>query len=94
VRLGLILADVGKRHRIEVAQKELTDLMLQEAQRYPGQENKVIDYYRQNAGAVNHLRAQILEEKTIDFILKTAKIKEKEISEEEFLKVGEAAEVL
>lgn len=94
VRLGLVLADVGKRHNIQVAQKELTDLMLQEAQRYPGQENKVIDYYRQNSGAVNHLRAQILEEKTIDFILKTVKIKEKEVSEEEFLKVGETAEVL
>lgn len=94
VRLGLVLADVGKRHNIQVAQKELTDLMLQEARRYPGQENQVIDYYRQNAGAVNHLRAQILEEKTIDFILKTVKIKEKEVSEEEFLKISEAAEIL
>ncbi|HCI48799.1 MAG: trigger factor [Alphaproteobacteria bacterium RIFCSPHIGHO2_01_FULL_41_14] len=94
VRLGLVLADVGKRHNIQVAQKELTDLMLQEAQRYPGQENKVVDYYRQNPGAVNHLRAQILEEKTIDFILKTVKIKKKEVSEEEFQKVSEAAEVL
>lgn len=94
VRLGLILAEVGKRNNIQVEQKELTDLMLAEAQRYPGQENKVIDYYRQNPGAVNHLRAQILEEKTIDFILKTAKIKEKEVSEEEFIKVGEATETL
>lgn len=94
VRLGLVLADVGKRHNIQVEQKELTNLVLAEAQRYPGQETQVIDYYRQNPGAVNHLRAQILEEKTVDFILKTAKIKEKEVSEEEFLKVGEAAEVL
>lgn len=94
VRLGLVLADLGKREAIEVTQKELTDLMLEEARRYPGQENKIIEYYRNNPGAVNHLRAQILEEKTIDFILKNANIKEKEISEEEFLKVGETTEVL
>lgn len=94
VRLGLVLADIAKRHNVQVAQKELTDMMLQEARQYPGEENKVIDYYRQNAGAVNHLRAQILEEKTIDFILKAVKIKEKEVSEEEFLKISEAAEVL
>ena len=94
VRLGLILADLGRKKNIQVAQKEITDAVLQEAKNYPGQENMVIEYYKKHSSAVNHLRAQILEEKTIDFILKNAKIKGKEVSEEELQKIGEASETL
>jgi trigger factor len=92
--LGLILADLGQKKNIEVSQKEISEAVLHEAQRYPGQEKMVVDYYRNHPSAVNQLRAQILEEKTIDFILKNAKIKTKEVSEEELRKIGDASESL
>ena len=89
VRLGLVLADVGQHNKISVSQKELTDVVMAEAKRYPGQEKMVFEYYQKHASALNHVRAQILEEKTVDFILKNAKIKEVEVSEEALKKLSE-----
>lgn len=89
VRLGLVLADVGQHHKISVSQKELTDVVMAEAKRYPGQEKMVFEYYQKHASALNHVRAQILEEKTVDFILKNAKIKGVEVSEEALKKLSE-----
>lgn len=85
VRLGLVLAHLGVEHKIEVSNDELAQAALAEARNYPGQEKQVIDYYKNNPDALGRLRASVLEEKSIDFILKAAKIQEKEISEDAFI---------
>ena len=92
VRLGLVLADVGHKHKVSVSQKELSEAVMAEARRYPGQEKLVFEYYQKHASALNHMRAQVLEEKTVDFILKNAKIKEKEVSEDALKKLSEDME--
>src|SRR5205823_14406525 len=43
VRLGLLLADVGRNAKITVSQEELNQALTQEARRLPGYERQVID---------------------------------------------------
>ncbi len=89
VRLGLLLAEVAEKNKIEVAPAELRNAMIAEARRFPGQEKAVVDYYTQTQGAIERLRAPLLEEKVVDYILALAKITEKKIDAEKLLKLPE-----
>jgi trigger factor len=90
VRLGLLLAEVGKRNKIEVSREELGQAIVREAQRYPGQERKVIDYYQQNNEALSQLRAPLYEDKVVDYILELAKVSEKSVTPKELTALAEA----
>lgn len=83
VRLGLLLAEVGKRAKVDVSREELGQAIVREAQRYPGQERKVIDYYQQNQDAMAQLRAPIYEDKVVDYILALAKVTDKAVTPKE-----------
>jgi trigger factor len=91
VRLGLLLAEVGRANNVQVGQEEVNRALGEQARRYPGQERQVVDYYRNNPDALAQLRAPIFEEKVVDFIVELAKISEKEVSAEELTKDAEAA---
>ena len=79
VRLGLILAEMGKEGNIEVTQEELARAVNQEAARYPGQEAKVAEFYKKNQGALQALQAPIYEEKVVDYILELAHVEDIEV---------------
>ena len=85
VRLGLLLAEVGRSNNIMVTQEELNQALTQEARRHPGYERQVIDYYRKNPDALNTLRAPIYEEKVVDFIVELAKPGERKVSPQELI---------
>ena len=91
VRLGLLLAEIGRMNNIDLNQEDLSRAMMQEAQRYPGQEQMVMDYFRNNPEAMHQLRAPILEDKVVNFIFELAKVSEKDVSIEELLKEPEEA---
>jgi len=90
VRLGLLLAEVAEEHKIEVTGVELRNAMMAEANRFPGQQQAVIDYYTKTPGAFDRLRAPILEEKVVDFILALAKVNDKKVSAEDLVKIPES----
>ena len=92
VRLGLLLADVGRSNSIDVTPEELNQAVMREAMRYPGQERQVLEFYGKNAELKERLRAPIFEEKTVDFILELAKVSEKSVTPEELLKAAREAE--
>jgi trigger factor len=92
VRLGLLLADVGRSNAIDVTPEELNQAVMREAMRYQGQERQVLEFYSKNAQLKDALRAPIFEEKTIDFILELAKVTEKSVSPEELLKAARETE--
>src|SRR5262245_26073104 len=92
VRLGLLLADVGRSNSIDVTPEELNQAVMREAMRYPGQERQVLEVYTKNAEMKAQLRAPIFEEKTVDFILELAKVTEKSVTPEELLKAAREAE--
>ncbi len=80
VRLGLLLAEVGRSNNINVTQEELNQALTREAQRHPGYERQVIDYYRRNPEAISNLRAPIFEEKVVDFVIELAKVAERKVT--------------
>jgi trigger factor len=89
VRLGLLLAEVGRRNNIQVRPEEASKAMLEQARRFPGQERQVMEFLRENPEAMARLRAPILEDKTVDFILEMATVSEREASREELLREPE-----
>lgn len=92
VRLGLLLADVGRSNSIDVTPEELNQAAMREAMRYQGQERQVLEYFSKNPEMKDQLRAPIFEEKTVDFILELAKVSEKSVTPEELLKAAREAE--
>jgi trigger factor len=82
VRLGLILSDIGQKNELKVEQHELNAAITAQARRYPGQEQKVLDFFRNNASAVEHLRAPLYEDKVVDFILQMATVREQQVTPE------------
>ncbi|MBK8841158.1 MAG: trigger factor [Hyphomonadaceae bacterium] len=86
VRLGLVLAEIGRRAGVQVTNEELGQVLRQEASRYPGQEKQVIDFYRQNPGALSQLQAPVYEEKVVDYILSQATVTDKYVTREELMK--------
>ena len=46
VRLGLLLAEIGRINNIEVSAEEVNQAMLQEVRKYPGQERQVMEYFQ------------------------------------------------
>ncbi|MBY0291712.1 MAG: trigger factor [Alphaproteobacteria bacterium] len=82
VRLGILLAEIGKRNQISVTNQELLNVLTARAREFPGQEKEVFDFYRNNEAALATLRAPIFENKVIEFILSQGKITEKSITPE------------
>lgn len=83
VRLGLILSEIGNQNGVSVADADLQRAVIQEAQRYPGQEKQVFDFYSKNRQALESLKAPLFEDKVVDYILELAKVTDKKVSVEE-----------
>jgi trigger factor len=86
VRLGLVLAEVGDKNKINVTDEELAKAAMESARQFPGREQQVWQYYRDNPQALATLRAPIFEEKVIDFLVELASVTEKKVSREELYK--------
>ena len=86
VRLGLVLAEIGRINNVQVTDQELLDAMRQEAMRYGQQAQQIFDMFRQNAGMQAQLRAPIFEDKVVDLIVSKAKVKDKKVSKDELMK--------
>ena len=86
VRLGLILAEIGRLNNIKVEEKDTQNAMMQELQRYPGREKEILDYFKKNPEAQNQLSGPVFEDKIIDFIIELAEIKEKVVNLEDLYK--------
>lgn len=92
VRLGLVLSDIGQGNELQVEQNELNQAVLEQARRYPGQEQQVFEYFQKNPQAIEQLRAPIYEDKVVDFILEMAAVEEKEVTVEDLMKDPDAEE--
>lgn len=91
VRLGLLLAEIGRSKSIEVTPDEMMRAMRAEASRYPGQEQQIMELFRKNPNVAETLRGPIFEEKVVDFILELAKVTNQDVTAEELMREPEAA---
>ena len=89
VRLGLLLAEIGKRAEIEVTDSEMTQAIMSEARQYPGQERQFFEFVQQNPQMQQQMRAPIFEEKVVDYILELATVKDKEVKKDKLQKAVE-----
>ena len=93
VRLGLLLAEVGRTNNISITQDDLNRAMHREAARFPGQEAQVLEYFQKDPNAMQELQAPIFEDKVVDFVVEMAKVTDQEVSIEELIQdPNEAAE--
>jgi trigger factor len=92
VRLGLLLAEVGRNHNITVTPDEINRALTERARQFPGQERRVIEYYRNHPEAIDQIRAPMFEDKVIDFILERAEVTERRVPVAELLKDEEDEE--
>ena len=90
VRLGLVLAEVGRKAEVTVSDAEMTQAVLAAARQYPGQERKYFEFVQKNQQVQQQLRAPIFEDKVVDHIVGLAKVEDKEISKEQLQKLVEA----
>ena len=90
VRLGLLLAEVGRLNGLEVGQEEVNAALYREASRFPGQEQQVVQFYQSNPQAMSQLRAPLFEDKVVDFIAELANVTTRDITADD-LKAEEAA---
>lgn len=95
VKLGLVLARLGEQNGIQVANEDLNRAIMEQARRFPGQEQQVFQYYSQNPQAQAEIRAPLFEEKVVDFIAELAEVSERDVPRDIlFLDPDEAAEKL
>jgi trigger factor len=92
VRLGLVLAEIGRAANVQITDAEMQEAARQEAMRYGPQAQEVFDYLRKNAGAQAQLRAPIYEDKVVDLIFAQAKIDDKPVSKDELMADDELPE--
>ncbi|PHZ85309.1 trigger factor [Paremcibacter congregatus] len=92
VRLGLLLSEIGVKNDVQVTQEEVTRQISTEAQRYPGQEKQVFEFYQKNPQAMAQVRAPLYEEKVVDFILELADVTDKNVTRDELVAAIEAEE--
>ncbi len=94
VRLGLLLAEVGKKAEVTVTDAEMTQAVLSAARQYPGQERAYFEFVQKNPQVQQQLRAPIFEDKVVDLIVGQAKVTEKEIGKDDLQKAVEALDEL
>jgi trigger factor len=84
VRLGLLLSEIGQAHDIEVSGQEMNRLIAQAAQQYrPEEQQRFIDYIRNEPMAAAQLRAPLYEDKVVDYLFSTATVTDREVTREE-----------
>ncbi|SEB58732.1 MULTISPECIES: trigger factor [Rhodobacterales] len=94
VRLGLLLAEIGRKAEVTVSDAEMTQAVIQTARQYPGQERAYFEFVQKNPQIQQQLRAPIFEDKVVDHIVGLAKVTEKDVSKDDLQKAVEALDEL
>ncbi|MEE2692438.1 MAG: trigger factor [Pseudomonadota bacterium] len=95
VRLGLVLAEIGRRAEVQVPSDQLQRAVQEQALRearmmqMQGQDvtpQQVLQFFQQNPGAIAQIRAPLFEERVVDYIFERASVSDKKVSKEELQK--------
>jgi trigger factor len=92
VRLGLLLAELGQKAKVEVTDAEMTQAIMNQARQYRGQERQFFEFVQNNQQMQQQMRAPIFEDKVVNFVFEQASVTEKEVSKDELQKAVEALE--
>ncbi len=87
VKLGILITEIGRKNDIQINQEDMRKALTEEAMRFPGQEQKVAEYYRSNPQAFERLKGPIIEEKVVDLIFEKVRPTEETKSLEELRQI-------
>ena len=80
ISIGLLIAEIGRVNNIDLDDNDYNNALQKEVQKYPGQEQQIIDFYKKNPDAIRNLTAPIYEDKVVDFVLEKVTLKDKKVS--------------
>ena len=86
VKLGVIISSISEKNKISVEESDLTKSVVEEAKKYPGQEQQVVQFYKDNPSMMNNLRGIALEEKVMNYVVNSQKKLKKKCTMEELFK--------
>jgi trigger factor len=92
VRLGLVLAEIGRRANVVVTEAELGDAMRREAMRYGPRAQEIFDLLRRNPEIQTQMRAPLYEEKVVDYVIAQAAVTDREVSKDELMREDDLPE--
>ena len=92
VRLGLLLAELGRKNEVKVSDQELTQAVINQARQYRGQERQFVEFVQKNPQARQQIQAPIFEDKVVDYILELAQVTDREVTKDELQQAIEALE--
>ena len=90
VRLGLLLAEIGRINNITVSDQELDRALYQHVMQYQGQEMQMLELFRKHPQLSETVRGPLLEDKVVDFVLELARVTDLSVTPEELSKEAEA----
>ena len=90
VRLGLLLAELGRKNEIKVSDAEMTQAVMTQARQYRGQERQFFEFIQKNPQARQQIQAPLFEDKVVDHILDQAQVTEREVGKDELQTAIEA----
>ena len=76
VRLGLLVAEIGRANEITVTDQDLQQAMFQEAFKYRDQAMQVLEFFKKNPQAMDRFRGPIFEDKVVDYLLGQVQLEE------------------
>lgn len=79
IRLALLLSEIARCNAIEVPRAEVEQLIEHVADRDPGHQDEIIDYYLDHPTAMAELQSPLLEERVVRFLLERCTITEETV---------------
>ncbi len=89
VKLGIVLSEIGYRNKVEISEEEMQKAMHQKLREYPGQEQQVMEYFKNSPEARMQLRAPLFEDKVIALVMEKVNLIDKQQSREELFAEAE-----
>jgi trigger factor len=86
IRCGIILSEICEKNKIELKKEDFDFHISKVLARFPGQEQKVIEYYNNNPQALENIRGEAIEFKAINHILALENIEKKKTNLKDFEK--------
>jgi trigger factor len=83
VRLGLLVAEIGRANAVTVSDQDLQRAMFNEAMKYREQAMQVLEFFKKNPQALERFRGPIFEDKVVDFLLGRITQEETSVTPEE-----------
>lgn len=83
VRLGFVISEIAKEHKISLTNEEIQRIVMKEALNYPQQFKEVVDFYIKHKHALERLVAPVLEDKVVEFVFDKSKRKQTKVTTKE-----------